>query len=81
MKREVSPGVIAAILIVVVVAIAAIGWKTFAPRHESKADKDAYFSAHPEAKAAQENMHKMSEQLSSGQRMQPPAGVRGTGAR
>jgi hypothetical protein len=76
MKREISPGVIVAILVVVVVAIAAIGWKTFGPRHESKADKDSYLASHPEAKAAQDNMHQMGQKLGSGQPIQPPNNVR-----
>ena len=76
MKREVSPGIMAAVIVVVVVAIAAIGWKMFSPRHESKADQEAYFATHPGAKAAKENMNKMSEQIHSGQPMQPPPNVR-----
>jgi hypothetical protein len=61
MKREVSPGVIGAVVLVVVLVIAAVAWKVFAPTHVSKADSDAFLATHPGIKAASENMKKMGE--------------------
>ena len=61
MKQEISTKVIAAIIVVVVLVVAVIGWKIFAPRHETTADQDAYFASHPGAKAAYENMHNMGQ--------------------
>ena len=69
MKSAVSPKVGVAIVVVVVLLIIGVAWKMFAPTHVSKADSDAYLAAHPEAKAASENMSKMAAHPT------PPPGV------
>jgi len=71
LKKSVSPGVVIAMVVVAVVAIAGIGYMLFAPHKESQADRDAYFAAHPEAKKAAEGMREMSQNTHGA----PPPGV------
>lgn len=71
MKPEISPKIVMAIIVVVLIVIVGFGWKMLAPKQESQADKDAYFATHPGAKAASDNMSKMSANPT------PPAGAKG----
>ena len=60
MKGEVSAKIGIAIVVVVVLVLAGVGWKLFTPHQETKSDKDAFLASHPGAKAAMDNMAKMS---------------------
>ena len=71
MKQKVKPGVAMALAVVVVLAIAGIGYVLFAPKKESQSDRDAYFAAHPEAKKAADSMHEMSKNTQGA----PPPGI------
>ena len=71
MKQRVSPVVVIGIVVVLLVAIAGVGYALFAPKKESQADRDAYFAAHPAAKKAADDMHAMSQNTHGA----PPPGV------
>lgn len=74
MKSEIDPKIMAAIVVVVLLVIAGVGWTMFAPKQQSKAEQDSYLASHPGAKAAKDNMAQMQANP------QPPPGA-GTGGR